>query len=69
MGDERDDIMTAIEAANYLQRDLRTIYRWCRVGMMPGTKVVGRWRFSKAEIDAWLASQPRGRLREMVGRA
>jgi excisionase family DNA binding protein len=69
MGHERDDIMTAIEAANYLQRDLRTIYRWCNTGIMPAVKVVGRWRFSKAEIDTWLASQPRVRVRETVGQS
>jgi PTS system nitrogen regulatory IIA component len=45
------------QLAKYLQRDLREVTRLANRGYLPGQKVAGQWRFSKAEINHWIETQ------------
>ena len=48
----------------YLQVNLRTVYRLIKAGKIPAVRVGRQWRFRKRDIDAWLDSQrPRGTTR------
>ena len=48
----------------YLQVNLRTVYRLIKAGKIPAVRVGRQWRFRKRDIDAWLDSQrPRGGAR------
>lgn len=49
------EVMTPLEAAEYLSLHVRTIYRLARSGEIPARKVGGRWRFRKDVLDKWLA--------------
>ena len=59
-------LFTTAEAASYLRLKERKIYEMVAEGMVPCTKVTGRWLFPKAELDHWLASsvsRPKGMTR------
>lgn len=50
-------VLTISEVANYLKVTERTIYRLAGAKRIPAFKVGGSWRFSKADIDAWIKQQ------------
>jgi excisionase family DNA binding protein len=53
--------LTTEEVLEYLQVNLRTIYRLIKAVKIPAVRVGRQWRFRKRDIDAWLDSQrPRG---------
>jgi excisionase family DNA binding protein len=54
--------LTTSEVIEYLQVNLRTVYRLLKSGDLPGVRVGRQWRFRKADVDAWL--QTRGSRRE-----
>ena len=60
--DEMDEtFLTTEEVLEYLQVNLRTVYRLIKAGKIPAVRVGRQWRFRKRDIDAWLDSQrPRG---------
>ena len=59
MADE--GFLTTEEVLEYLQVNLRTVYRLIKAGKIPAIRVGRQWRFRKRDIDAWLESQrPRG---------
>ena len=45
------------EVAEYLEVEARTVEQWAREGKMSGTQEGGQWRFEKARVDEWVASQ------------
>lgn len=49
--------MTIGEVADYLKVTERTIYRLAAAKKIPAFKVGGSWRFSRADIDAWIKEQ------------
>jgi excisionase family DNA binding protein len=49
--------LTTEEVLEYLQVNLRTIYRLIKAGKIPAVRVGRQWRFRKRDIDAWLDSQ------------
>jgi len=53
--------LTTEEVLDYLQVNLRTVYRLIKAGKIPAVRVGRQWRFRKRDIDAWLEGQ-RGRL-------
>ena len=71
-----ETFLTTEEVLEYLQVNLRTVYRLIKAGKIPAVRVGRQWRFRKRDIDAWLDSQrPRGgtrasarRLRAAAGR-
>jgi excisionase family DNA binding protein len=59
-----DSFLTTEEVLEYLQVNLRTVYRLIKAGKIPAVRVGRQWRFRKRDIDAWLESQrPRGGAR------
>src|SRR3982751_1348244 len=65
MGEGRDEgFLTTEEVLEYLQVNLRTVYRLIKAGKIPAVRVGRQWRFRKRDIDGWLDSQrPRGGAR------
>ncbi len=58
-GGEPDPVMTVSEVAAYLKIAESTVYRLVKERRLPGRKVGGAWRFSRRELEKWLA-QPAG---------
>jgi HSP20 family protein len=52
--DEKDRILTAEEAAEYLRMALSTLYRFMRKGQVPCFKLGNQWRFKKSVLDQWM---------------
>ena len=53
-----DDVfLTTEEVLEYLQVNLRTVYRLIKAGKIPAVRVGRQWRFRKNDIDAWLNNQ------------
>lgn len=49
--------LTTEEVLEYLQVNLRTVYRLIKAGKIPAARVGRQWRFRKRDIDRWLDSQ------------
>ena len=49
--------LTTEEVLEYLQVNLRTVYRLIKAGKIPAVRVGRQWRFRRSDIDAWLESQ------------
>jgi two-component system cell cycle sensor histidine kinase/response regulator CckA len=63
-----ETFLTTEEVLEYLQVNLRTVYRLIKAGKIPAVRVGRQWRFRKRDIDAWLDSQrPRGGSRTPSG--
>jgi excisionase family DNA binding protein len=52
-----EGFLTTEEVLDYLQVNLRTVYRLIKAGKIPAVRVGRQWRFRKHDIDAWLESQ------------
>jgi excisionase family DNA binding protein len=50
-----EHFLTTEEVLDYLQINVRTVYRLIRAGKIPAVRVGRQWRFRKKDIDAWLA--------------
>ena len=59
--------LTTEEVLEYLQVNLRTVYRLIKAGKIPAVRVGRQWRFRKRDIDAWLDSQRSSRATETAG--
>jgi excisionase family DNA binding protein len=67
MADE--GFLTTEEVLEYLQVNLRTVYRLIKAGKLPALRVGRQWRFRKGDIDAWLESQRPRAMRPAAGAA
>ena len=52
--------LTTEEVLEYLQVNLRTVYRLIKAGKIPAVRVGRQWRFRKRDIDSWLDTQRPG---------
>lgn len=52
-----DTFLTTEEVLDYLQVNLRTVYRLIKAEKIPAVRVGRQWRFKRADLDAWLESQ------------
>ena len=52
--------MTVTEVADYLQLSRAKIYDLAQRGEIPCSKVAGRWRFKRNQIDDWVQSEGGG---------
>lgn len=52
---EPNEIMTVQEVAEYLRVSERTVYDWAQKGEIPAGKLGNVWRFSRPEVQAWVA--------------
>lgn len=64
-----EGFLTTEEVLEYLQVNLRTVYRLIKAGKIPAVRVGRQWRFRKRDIDAWLESQRPRNLRPAPGAA
>ncbi len=54
-GDESNhQVMTSVEAAEYLKMHVKTVCRLAKEGKIPAKKVGSEWRFLRSVLDAWL---------------
>jgi len=49
-----ETFLTTDEVLEYLQVNLRTVYRLIKAGKIPAVRVGRQWRFRRSDIDAWL---------------
>lgn len=49
--------MTLEEVAAYLRLSRSKLYSMAQTGAVPCSKVAGRWRFFRPEVDAWMLQQ------------
>jgi excisionase family DNA binding protein len=52
-----DTFLTTEEVLEYLNVNLRTVYRLIKAGSIPAVRVGRQWRFRKRDIDKWLEGQ------------
>lgn len=52
-----DAFLTTEEVLDYLQVNLRTVYRLIKAGKIPAVRVGRQWRFRRRDLDAWLEAQ------------
>lgn len=57
------ELLTVEEVAKYLDVHHLTVYRWCREGQLPATKVGREWRIRRSTIDDFLQ---RGQRKETL---
>lgn len=62
-----EGFLTTEEVLDYLQVNLRTVYRLIKAGKIPAVRVGRQWRFRKRDIDAWLESQRPRSARSTTG--
>lgn len=55
-----NQFLTTEEVMDYLQVNLRTVYRLIRAGRIPAVRIGRQWRFQKTDIDAWLEDNRTG---------
>ncbi|MFH1842404.1 MAG: helix-turn-helix domain-containing protein [bacterium] len=48
-------VMTSVEAADYLKMHVKTVCRLAKEGKIPAKKVGSEWRFLRPVLDRWLA--------------
>lgn len=60
-----DTFLTTEEVLDYLQVNLRTVYRLIKAEKIPAVRVGRQWRFKRADLDAWLESQRSRKSRPM----
>ena len=48
-------VMTSVEAAEYLKMHVKTVCRLAKEGKIPAKKVGSEWRFLRSVLDSWLA--------------
>jgi len=53
-----DPLLTTEEVLDYLNLNLKTVYRLVKAGKLPAVRVGRQWRFRKRDIDAWLQRGP-----------
>lgn len=55
-GEDRiGQVMTSVEAAEYLKMHVKTVCRLAKEGKIPARKVGSEWRFLRSVLDNWLA--------------
>lgn len=53
--DSTNQVMTSLEAAEYLKMHVKTVCRLAKEGKIPAKKVGSEWRFLRTILDNWLA--------------
>ena len=53
--DQFGQVMTSVEAAEYLKMHVKTVCRLAKEGKIPAKKVGSEWRFLRTVLDNWLS--------------
>lgn len=51
-----NEILTVQEVANYLRVSRVTIWRWCKQGVLPASRVGRNWRIHREDLIVMLES-------------
>jgi putative molybdopterin biosynthesis protein len=62
------EMLTAKEAAEYLNLNEKIIYRLVREGRLPGARITGKWTFSRSQLRDWIESHSLERIRSIPPR-
>ena len=54
---DRNEVMTSVEAAEYLKMHVKTVCRLAKEGKIPAKKVGSEWRFLRKVLDGWLSME------------
>ena len=54
------DLLTVEETAGYLRVTKGTVWRWCRAGKLPATKIGHQWRIRREELEEMIRPDPAG---------
>lgn len=54
---DKDKFLTAKELCQYLKIPRISLYRFLKLGQIPGAKVGRQWRFNRESIDKWMAEK------------
>ena len=57
MANEKPQIMTVQEVAEFLRVSERTVYEWATAGTIPCGKLGTTWRFKRLEVEKWVDEQ------------
>jgi putative molybdopterin biosynthesis protein len=57
------EMLTAKEVAEYLNLNEKIIYRLVRDGRLPGTRITGKWTFSRSQLREWIESHSLAEIR------
>jgi PTS system nitrogen regulatory IIA component len=60
------EVMDLQQLASYLRRDSREVQKLADRGQLPGRKIAGQWKFSRAEILTWVSTQLPGYSEEQL---
>lgn len=55
--DDMSEVMTSVEAAEYLKMHVKTVCRLAKEHKIPAKKVGSEWRFVRSVLDRWLAQE------------
>lgn len=53
----QEALMTVDELAKYLEVDANSILNWVKAGKIPTQKEGNNWKFDRAKVDVWIASE------------
>ena len=62
-----ESFLTTEEVLEYLNINLRTVYRLIKAGSIPAVRVGRQWRFRKRDLDDWLESRRHGEVQTPAG--
>ena len=48
------EIMTIEQVADYLQLSVKSVYKLVKIGQIPATKVLNKWRFHRDLVDKFI---------------
>lgn len=54
---QNNEVLKLKDVAALLKVGEKTIYSMAQSGELPAFKVLGQWRFSRKDIDAWIEQQ------------
>jgi excisionase family DNA binding protein len=49
------EVLTIEEAAALLQLSKRSLYKLARQGVIPGKKILNKWRFERETLKRWFS--------------
>ena len=55
--DDISEVMTSVEAAEYLKMHVKTVCRLAKEKKIPAKKVGSEWRFLRSVLDRWLSQE------------
>jgi two-component system, cell cycle sensor histidine kinase and response regulator CckA len=63
-----EGFLTTEEVLEYLNVNLRTVYRLIKAGSIPAVRVGRQWRFRKRDLDKWLEGRRTGQAKPVASR-